>query len=241
MQENLPLLAFSIVFFTIIVFVILDFKYVKYAFYKLTDWIKDNPEKAIFVVIVIYALLIVFMGPIAHMHLIVGYTYSEVFKSTTYGFFVGMPIAFSGAMFGAALSFILSRYLMKDYVKTRIFLYRDNPWLTNIEVIDQLFQDPNQSLKVIALMRLIMIPFGLTNYLLGVTSVSFWRYMLGSSAYIFKCSLHTYIGCTLYMVQFLKAKDKSTENTIFMVEIIFTVILTLVVSTCAKNLLNDRL
>ena len=229
-------------FLTIIAFVILDFKYVKYAFYKLTDWIKENPEKAIFVVIIIYALLIVFMGPIAHMHLIVGYTYSEVFKSTTYGFLVGMPIAFSGSMIGAALSFILSRYFIKDYVKTRIFLYRDNyPWLTNIELIDQIFLDPNQSIKIIALMRLIMIPFGLTNYLLGVTAVSFWRYMLGSSAYLFKCSLHTYIGCTLYMVQFLKNKDKSTENTIFMIEIIFTMLLTIVISTCAKNLLNDKL
>ena len=115
---------FSIIFLTIITFVVLDFKYVKYAFYKLTDWISENPEKAIFVVVMIYALLIVFMGPIAHMHLIVGYTYSEVFKSTIYGFFVGMPIAFLGSMFGAALSFILSRYFIKDYVKTRILLYR---------------------------------------------------------------------------------------------------------------------
>ena len=130
-------MVFSIIFVTVIVFVILDFKYVKYAFYKLTDWIKENPEKAIFVVLMIYALLIVFMGPIAHMHLIVGYTYSEVFKSTSYGFFVGMPIAFSGSMFGAGISFILSRYFIKDYVKTRIFLYRDKyPWLTNIELID---------------------------------------------------------------------------------------------------------
>ena len=130
-------MVFSIIFGTVIVFVILDFKYVKYAFYKLTDWIKENPEKAIFVVLMIYAILIVFMGPIAHMHLIVGYTYSEVFKSTSYGFFVGMPIAFSGSMFGAGISFILSRYFIKDYVKTRIFLYRDKyPWLTNIELID---------------------------------------------------------------------------------------------------------
>ena len=90
-------------------------------------------------------------------------------------------------------------------------------------------------------MRLIFIPYGLTNYLLGVTSVSFWRYMLGSSTYFFKSSLYTCIGCTMYSVQFKKIEDKGTENTIFIIEICFTILLTLVISSMAKKILEKSI
>ena len=87
-------------------------------------------------------------------------------------------------------------------------------------------------------MRLIFIPFGLTNYLLGVTSVSFWRYMFASMTYIFKSSLYTCIGCTMYSVKFKNVEDKGTENTIFIIEIIFTILLTLIISSIAKKILE---
>ena len=86
-----------------------------------------------------------------------------------------------------------------------------------------------------------MIPFGLTNYMLGVTSVSFINYVAGSCSYLFKSSLHTFIGCTLYSVSSAKVKSDGFENIVFISELVFTCLLTLIISSYAKTILDEKI
>jgi len=60
---------------------------------------------------------------------------------------------------------------------------------------------------LVALLRLIFIPFGLACYFLAVTSVSFCDYFLGTLFYVFKIILICLLGCSLY-----EASEESQEE-----------------------------
>ena len=66
--------------------------------------------------------------------------------------------------------------------------------MQNFFLIDELFDQGWEGVKIIAMMRLVVLPFGITNYLLGVTSAKFWQFAIGSSAYIVKLFFHLYLG-----------------------------------------------
>lgn len=53
----------------------------------------------------------------------------------------------------------------------------------------------------VALLRLMWIPYGLTSYLLGVTSVSVLDYMIGTTAIIVMIVLYVLLGCTIYQAE----------------------------------------
>ena len=96
---------------------------------------------------------------------------------------------------------------------------------------------------MIAVLRLIMIPFGPTNYVLGsATSVSFYRYAMGTIAIIVKCCLYTFIGASL--LTFTK-KDKNdvspTEVAIMTLIVISSVFLTIGISYKAKAMLEQKI
>ena len=89
------------------------------------------------------------------------------------------------------------------------------------------------------LMRLMMLPFGLVNYMLGVTSLSFPSFICGTLAYILKTCLYTFIGCSLYTLSIAGSKDTSNETNIMIVELIFTLLVTIFISWNAKNIFNN--
>ena len=53
---------------------------------------------------------------------------------------------------------------------------------------------------LLGILRLMIIaPFGLTSYILGVTSVSIVDYMIGTSSTIIDIMLAAVIGCSIWM------------------------------------------
>ena len=55
-------------------------------------------------------------------------------------------------------------------------------------------------LRLVGMLRLMIIaPFGLTSYILGVTSVSIVDYMIGTSSTIIDIMLAAVIGCSIWM------------------------------------------
>ena len=84
-----------------------------------------------------------------------------------------------------------------------------------------------------------MIPFGPTNYVLGsATSVSFYRYSMGTLAILIKVMLYVFIGASL--LTFTK-KDKNdvspTEIVIMTLIVISSIFLTIGISFKAKEVL----
>jgi uncharacterized membrane protein YdjX (TVP38/TMEM64 family) len=100
-----------------------------------------------------------------------------------FGFLYSVPIVYVGTLLGALLSFLLSRYLFRDFIKRQI---NQSGWLAdNFKLIDEIITE--EGFKVIGLVRLTFAPFGVTSYVMGVTSISIGDYMLGNATYIFNC------------------------------------------------------
>jgi hypothetical protein len=88
-----------------------------------------------------------------------------------------------------------------------------------------------------------MIPFGPTNYVLGsATSVSFYRYSMGTIAIVVKCALYCFIGASLLTFTKKNSDDvSSTEVAIMTLIIISSIFLTVGISLKAKEVLDQKL
>lgn len=93
-------------------------------------WIKENPKTAVGALIGMYILFCTFNLPTPYLHIIIGYSYSQLTGSIWYGLLISSSIAFVGTMLGGWTCFILSRYCFRDYVLNKIDTKQDKyPWL----------------------------------------------------------------------------------------------------------------
>lgn len=104
-------------FVVVIVFCIIDFHRVRQLFDAFTAWVRVNPVPAIGASIAIYTFCIAFMLPITAFHIMLSYTYSQVFSSAYIGFAIVVPIIFVSVLTGALTAFLASRYMFKSFIK----------------------------------------------------------------------------------------------------------------------------
>ena len=89
-----------------------------------------------------------------------------------FGFWKGFIAITLGTNGGAAVNFLISRHLARHAVQR---------WLGQHEkfcLIDSAVA--REGWKIIALLRLCPIPFGLANYAYGLTAIGFWPYFLAT-------------------------------------------------------------
>ena len=167
--------------FTVVTaFCILDWRDVTRWFGHFIAWVRLNPYSAIVAIILLYTVSITFTLPTTCTHIMLGFTYSQVFQSQIKGFLFTVPIVEAGCLCGALSAFLLSRYLFKSFIKEQI---SHSEWLSsNFRAIDELLV--TQGAQIVALVRVTFAPFGLTSYLLGVTSISIWQFIIGTSSYL---------------------------------------------------------
>jgi uncharacterized membrane protein YdjX (TVP38/TMEM64 family) len=90
-----------------------------------------------------------------------------------FGVLLGTIVVSIAATAGAALAFLIARYLARNQIEHKI---ADNP---RFEQIDRAIGE--RGAKLVFLLRLSpVIPFNLSNYFYGLTSVKFWSYVLAS-------------------------------------------------------------
>ena len=77
--EFIPLMICLLIFIAIIVFVIIDTEDATRMLESIIDHIRDNPLKAVFIIIGLYIFLIIFVLPINPLTLIIAYAYAAVF------------------------------------------------------------------------------------------------------------------------------------------------------------------
>ena len=88
-----------------------------------------------------------------------------------FGAIVGLPLTILGRAISALITFGISRYLFRDYIKARI-RDRYEGWEQRLE---------KGGLYYVALMRMIpLLPFDVVGYVSGVSSVSLKKYLAGS-------------------------------------------------------------
>lgn len=100
-------------------------------------------------------------------------TILTIAAGTIFGLVVGMVTVSIGSTVGAALAFLISRYVARD--KIAVIAGRNRRFAAIDRAIDE------GGWKIVVLVRLSPVtPFSLENYLFGLTRICFWPYVLAS-------------------------------------------------------------
>ena len=89
-----------------------------------------------------------------------------------FGFWGGVIAITIGTNLGAAINFLLARYVARAAVARRLAHHE------KFRLIDAAIG--HEGWKIIALLRLCPMPFGLANYGYGLTAIPFWHYCLAT-------------------------------------------------------------
>src|SRR5438876_10833308 len=128
------------------------------------DWIGKMGIAGIFIFIAVYAAATVLLAPGAILTIGAGFAF---------GLWKGFLAVSAGSTLGAALAFLVARFIARDKVEA---IAERNDKFRNVDSAIG-----KQGAKLIFLLRLSpLIPFNLSNYLYGLTGVKFWPYVLAS-------------------------------------------------------------
>jgi uncharacterized membrane protein YdjX (TVP38/TMEM64 family) len=142
-------------------------------------WIAHMGVAGIFIFIGVYAIAAVLLAPGSILTIGAGFAF---------GLWKGFVAVSAGSTLGAALAFLVARFIARDRVEA---IAKGNDKFRRIDnAIGQ------QGARLIFLLRLSpVIPFNISNYFYGLTSVKFWPYVLVSwIGMIPGTFLYVYIG-----------------------------------------------
>ncbi len=109
---------------------------------------------------VVFGLVSMLMLPSIPFTIVAGFAFGMV---------KGVISIMFGIAIGAALGFLFARYAARGAIAQKIAA---NP---RFNAIDRAIA--KDGWKIVGLLRMCPVPFGITNYLYGLTAIEFWRYM----------------------------------------------------------------
>jgi len=126
-----------------------------------------------------------------------------------FGFWGGVIAITLGTNAGAAINFFLSRYIAREAISRRLSNHE------KFRVIDAAVG--REGGKIIALLRLCPLPFGLANYCYGLTAIQFWPYSIATFFAIIPANcFFVWLGASTHA--FVESKDaKHPGHTIILV------------------------
>lgn len=190
----------------------------------LSAWVEKLGPFGIVVFALIYAAATVLFIPGSILTLAAG---------LIFGIALGTLAAWSGAVLGSALAFLVGRYLARSKIEAK------TKGSKKFEAIDEAIG--KQGWKIIGLLRLSpLIPFNLSNYFYGITKVGFWPYVLASAGGMLPGTLlYVYLGAAGKAGLGGGGKQHSPlEYAFFGVGLLATIGVTIWVSRIAKNALK---
>ncbi len=192
-----------------------------------TDWVKHLGVAGAFIFVGVYALAAVLFLPGAIFTIAAG---------LIYGIVGGTAVALTGATIGASLAFLLGRYGLRERIEK--FAKKNKKFAA----IDQAIGE--QGWKIVGLLRLSpLIPFNVSNYFYGVTSIGFWPYLLASAVGMLPGTvLYAYLGAIGQAGLGGGGKEGHSplEWTFLGVGLLATIGVTIFVSYLAKKALKDK-
>jgi uncharacterized membrane protein YdjX (TVP38/TMEM64 family) len=128
------------------------------------DWVGQMGVAGIFIFIAVYAVATVLLAPGSILTIGGGFAF---------GLWKGFLAVSAGATLGASLAFLVARFIARDKIEA---IAQRNATFRKIDSAIG-----KEGAKLIFLLRLSpVIPFNLSNYFYGLTSVKFWPYVLAS-------------------------------------------------------------
>jgi len=187
----------SIIFIVIVLFSIPDSPAQAYLIDTMY-WLRNiNPIYGTMTLTVIYAVSLVFCFPGTPLNLAAGFLF---------GTWLGSFVTVIGADVGATLAFLLGRTLGREWAQQQI-MKNKRFGLVNLAV-------EKNAWLIIFLVRLSPVfPFGICNYLFGVTKSTFWIYWSATTAGLIPCTMaYTYLGSLMRSLSDIYA-DGETDTT----------------------------
>jgi len=188
------------------------------------SWVQQLGAVGIVIFIIAYAIATVLFLP--------GWIFT-VSAGLIYGVFGGTLVALTGAVIGASLAFLVARYLLRRNIEE---MTRKNP---RFGAIDQAIG--KNGWKIVGLLRLSpLIPFNLSNYFYGITSITFGAYLLVSAIGMIPGTLlYAYLGAIGQAgVSGGTSGHSKWQYVLLAVGLIATIAVTILVSRIARNALK---
>jgi uncharacterized membrane protein YdjX (TVP38/TMEM64 family) len=187
-------------------------------------WVRHLGALGVVVFISAYAIATVLFLP--------GFIFT-VSAGLIYGVLAGTAIALTGAVIGASLAFLVARYLLRRNIEEAT---RKN---LRFAAVDEAIG--KNGWKIVGLLRLSpLIPFNLSNYFYGITSIGFGAYVLVSAIGMIPGTLlYAYLGAIGQAGVSGGVSHRSPWQYILLgVGLIATIAVTILVSRIARNALK---
>jgi len=192
------------------------------------DWVGQMGVVGIFIFIIVYAVATVLLAPGSVLTIGAGFAF---------GLWKGFVAVSAGSTLGAALAFLVARFIARD--KLEAIAQRNEKFRRIDNAIGK------QGAKLILLLRLSpVIPFNLSNYFYGLTGVRFWPYVLASWIGMMPGTfLYVYIGTAGKAAASAAAGGEAMKHgwqywTFMSVGLVATIIVTIWVTKIARNALR---
>ena len=187
-------------------------------------WVQQLGPLGVIIFIFAYALATVLFLP--------GWIFT-VSAGLIYGILQGTLVALCGAVIGAALAFLVARYLLRQNIQE---ITQKNP---RFAAIDEAIG--KNGWKIVGLLRLSpLIPFNLSNYFYGITSISFGSYVLVSAVGMIPGTLlYAYLGAIGQAgISGRPSLHNKWQFVLLTVGLIATIAVTILVGRIARNALK---
>jgi uncharacterized membrane protein YdjX (TVP38/TMEM64 family) len=210
-------------------FLVMKFLPVRDWLRNFNDWVGQMGAAGILIFIIVYAVATVFLAPGAILTIGGGFAF---------GLWKGFVAVSAGATFGASLAFLVARFIARD--KVEAIAQRNDKFRKIDKAIGR------QGAKLIFLLRLSpVIPFNLSNYFYGLTSVKFWPYVLASWIGMMPGTLlYVYIGTAGKAAVSAAAGGETIKHgwqywTFLSVGLAATIVVTIWVTKIARDALKE--
>jgi len=192
-------------------------------------WIDNiSPAYGTITLTVVYAISIIFCFPGTPFNLAAGFLFDV---------WLGTAVTVVGCDLGATFAFLIGRTLGKDWAQEQVSKNKKFS-LINMAV-------EKNAWLIIFLIRLSpVLPFGLCNYLFGVTKVKFSSYWTATTAGLIPCTVaYTYLGSLMRNLTDIYSEDggDSSATTLIVVAIVVTVLGITVITFVTKRTLDKTI
>lgn len=181
--------AIGVILLGIVIFVIVDSvtnEYIKSGFQELLNWFDTNKVGGCFAFTGFFFVATLAFVPGAILTLGSGYVFGACFGLGV-GVLVGSLSVFVGASLGSIASFLIGRYLCRDWAK------RVSNKYSTFRAIDAAMKE--RGFRICFLLRLSpIIPFNVLNYIAGATSITFRSYTLALTGILPGTVLYVFLG-----------------------------------------------
>ncbi|MDQ6630990.1 MAG: TVP38/TMEM64 family protein [Verrucomicrobiota bacterium] len=189
------------------------------------EWVKGKGALGVAIFVIGYVIGTVFFFPGSLMTLAAG---------VVFGLGWGTVVAALSAITGAALAFLIARYLARGAIEKRAAKSE------KFKAIDTAIGE--KGWKIVGLLRLSpLVPFNLSNYFFGLTKIGFWPYVLSSFVGMLPGTfLYVYLG-HVGKATLGGKHERSTQEYIFLgVGLAATIAVSIYVGRLAKKALKQK-